>query len=144
MTVQILCRSPGMRRCGVEHPAKKTYPAGRWTADELDTIRADPAFEVIESGDGAAESGGSVPRSEAVRAAVGTLKEDEFTQGGRPKVAVLERKLGFKPTADEIDAAMAAAVNAADATPAEAGETASAEGASQTDGETDTATKSGA
>lgn len=120
MRVQILCRSPGMRRCGIEHPAKETYPAGHWSDAELDHIRADPAFEVIEVADEApvapADSG---DRIEALRAAVAGLAEADFTQTGRPKVAVLEAKLGFKPTADEIDAAMAAPPPAADAAPAD-------------------------
>lgn len=55
---------------------------------------------------------------------------------GRPKVAVLEAKLGFKPTADEIDAAMAASVRTADAAPAEA-EAQTVKESSQTPSETD-------
>tara|TARA_R110002020_G_scaffold150297_2_gene326940 strand:- start:74 stop:454 length:381 start_codon:yes stop_codon:yes gene_type:complete len=124
MRVQILCRSPGMRRCGVEHPPTVTYPADRWTDAELDQFRADPAFEVIEVADEApAAPADSADRIEALRAAIADLKEADFTQTGRPKVAVLEAKLGFKPTAEEVDAAMAVAPPAADAAPAEAAST---------------------
>tara|TARA_R110002020_G_scaffold212759_16_gene419422 strand:- start:158 stop:505 length:348 start_codon:yes stop_codon:yes gene_type:complete len=113
-----------MRRCGVEHPAKETYPAGHWSDAELGQFRADPAFEVIEVADEAPVApADSADRIEALRAAIADLKEADFTQTGRPKVAVLEAKLRFKPTAEEVDAAMAAPPPAADTAPAEAAST---------------------
>jgi len=45
-TVTIVCRLPGMRRNGIRHPAVETYPADRWTDDELDAFNADPNFTV--------------------------------------------------------------------------------------------------
>ena len=46
--IQIVCTNPGMRRLGVVHPAVKTYDDGEWTAEQLDVLRADPAFVVSE------------------------------------------------------------------------------------------------
>lgn len=50
--VQIICTKPGMRRNGVAHPASEIYPVGRWSDDELEAFRADPAFVVREIADG--------------------------------------------------------------------------------------------
>lgn len=166
--IEIICRSPGMRRCGIEHPARKTYPADRWSEEELARFEADPMFEVrvpelnaenyvtaltsakergplavapgateadrvTDNGAGPTEphldatpgsgtgpdavptgaeaaAGGATPpetdRIAAIRGVLGELGDDEKTQAGRPKVAALEAKLGFKPTSEEVDEAM--------------------------------------
>ncbi|RFC63609.1 hypothetical protein DYI37_11425 [Fulvimarina endophytica] len=231
--IQIICRAPGMRRCGIAHPESAVYRAGRWSETELERFRADPMFEVREASPhglsmaaGASEAnagprpvplvgidptGASVGRIEfssapsgavlsyagaelyrrggpdepdfmeidvttqidivivkadgepvsaatlatvdlapaagieasvsvapgasasdevlqngagpteptqdavpatdvdrpaKIAAAVGALSDDEMTQAGRPKLAVLETKLGFRPNADEVDAAL--------------------------------------
>ncbi len=49
--IQIICTRPGMRRHGVEHPAKATYELDRWTEEQLDAFRADPSFHVNEIDD---------------------------------------------------------------------------------------------
>ena len=228
--IQIICRAPGMRRCGIVHPAVAVYQAGRWSEAELKRFRADPLFEVrdaspvsessalaaagaseaptfaasigvdadrkeigriviasgaatilsyagaelfrrgvgdepdflaidvttqidivLETADGQVLSAaalteknlatlggvaegatttdevlgngagatepaldgkprGDVDRPAAIVDAIGALTDNEKTQAGRPKVAVLEEKLGFRPTSEEIDAALAAGV----------------------------------
>lgn len=50
--VQIICTKPGMRRNGMAHPASEIYPAGRWSDEDLEAFRADPAFLVREIADG--------------------------------------------------------------------------------------------
>lgn len=51
--IQIICTKPGMRRRGVEHPLNATYDPDKWTAEDLDAFRADPAFIVQEIDDAA-------------------------------------------------------------------------------------------
>lgn len=104
MDVTIICRKPGMRRNGISHPASETYPADRWTEDQIKTFVGDPEFEVVFGDDSGERQ--VVDRPVAIKAAVASLDKDSLTNNGRPKVAVLEKMLGFKPTAEEIDAAI--------------------------------------
>lgn len=105
MDITIICRKPGMRRNGVSHPASETYPADHWSEDQIKTFVGDPEFEVVFGN----ESGESqvVDRPVAIKAAMASLDKESLTKDGRPKVAVLEKMLGFKATPEEIDAAMA-------------------------------------
>ena len=150
--IEIICRAPGMRRCGVEHPGRRTYPLDRWTGDELAVFEADPMFEVrtipadvaaearmtaaagdpggteaalaiaggadaadkmVENGAGPTEPhldaapADDVDRSQRIRVAVSELGEEDRTLTGRPKVAALEARLGFRPSQAEIDATLA-------------------------------------
>ena len=49
---------------------------------------------------------GLVIRADAIEAAIKKLGKGDFTQAGTPKVSVLEKALGFKPTTDEIKQAL--------------------------------------
>jgi len=54
-TIRIINRAhDGFRRGGLAHPADATYPASRFTSDQIESIEADPALTVIK-GDGAPE-----------------------------------------------------------------------------------------
>lgn len=48
MAIQVVCTNPGMRRCGKVHPVQAVYPAGTFSAEQLDVLRADPSFTVVE------------------------------------------------------------------------------------------------
>lgn len=48
MAIRIICARPGFRRAGAAHPAERTYPAGHWTAEQLDALKAEPLITVIE------------------------------------------------------------------------------------------------
>ncbi|MBB3947220.1 hypothetical protein GGQ73_003186 [Rhizobium skierniewicense] len=50
--IQIICSKPGIRRNGIENPASAIYPADRWTPEQLQAFKADPAFIVQEVGSG--------------------------------------------------------------------------------------------
>ncbi len=44
--VTIQCSRPGLRRCGIVHPAVETYPLDRWTEDDLERLSNDRDFTV--------------------------------------------------------------------------------------------------
>lgn len=48
--VTIICARPGFRRAGMVHPAEASYAAGELTAEQLEAIRADATFTVVEAG----------------------------------------------------------------------------------------------
>ena len=50
--IEIVCRSPGMRRCGMAHPAIATYPADHFSDTVLDILRADVNFQVLDRAEG--------------------------------------------------------------------------------------------
>lgn len=45
----IICTKPGMRRAGVEHPARKDWEDGAFTDEQWEQIKVDPAFVVTEA-----------------------------------------------------------------------------------------------
>ena len=47
----IVCRKPGFRRAGVAHPDRAEYPAGHFTAEQLEQLKAEPMLTVIEAPD---------------------------------------------------------------------------------------------
>lgn len=44
----IVSRKPGFRRAGVEHPERAEYPAGHFTDEQLEQLKAEPMLTVIE------------------------------------------------------------------------------------------------
>lgn len=44
--ILILCARPGRWRAGVQHPARKVYPADAFDAAQIEQLRGDPAFTV--------------------------------------------------------------------------------------------------
>lgn len=51
MKITITAKVPGFRRAGLAHPAEPvTYPADRFTADQLAALRAEPNLVVVVSG----------------------------------------------------------------------------------------------
>lgn len=45
--VRITARTDGFRRCGIAHSASPVvYPAGRWTAEEIIALEAEPQLVV--------------------------------------------------------------------------------------------------
>jgi len=46
--VRIISTIPGFRRGGISHPADRTYPAGHFTEEQLETFRADPVLKVLD------------------------------------------------------------------------------------------------
>ena len=108
MEITIMCRTPGMRRNGSAHPATRTYPEGHWTDAQMEAFEQDPAFEVVVSE--GADTGPTDPeeRLNLIRSVLPGLTDADKTKAGRPKIPALEKILGFKPTADEIEAALPA------------------------------------
>lgn len=57
--IQIICSSPGIRRNGIEHPASAIYDADRWSDQQLQAFRDDPAFIVQEVAEGGVQLSGT-------------------------------------------------------------------------------------
>jgi hypothetical protein len=47
--VIVTCRQPGFRRAGLVHLAEAHYAAGDLTAEQLEALRGDPMFTVVEA-----------------------------------------------------------------------------------------------
>jgi hypothetical protein len=48
--ITIISRAkPGFRRAGIEHPERAEYPAGTFSAEQMEQLRAEPQLEVIEA-----------------------------------------------------------------------------------------------
>lgn len=43
----IVCRQPGLRRAGIEHPAVAVYSDRDFTSDQLKKLKAEPLLEVL-------------------------------------------------------------------------------------------------
>jgi hypothetical protein len=86
--IQIICTKPGMRRRGFEHPQTATYDLDRWSAEDLEAFRADPAFVVQEIDDAAV-----------------VTKGDEFE-----KAVAAEAKERVKAISDQLQGSFAKAV----------------------------------
>lgn len=48
MAIQIVCKKPGFRRAGMEHPASAVYPNERFTKAQLAALKAEPMLIVTE------------------------------------------------------------------------------------------------
>ncbi|WP_459677192.1 HI1506-related protein [Acidisoma sp. 7E03] len=48
--IVVTCRTPGFRRAGIVHPARKEYPLDAFTQEQLDAFEAEPELEVIVFG----------------------------------------------------------------------------------------------
>lgn len=46
--IMITCIRPGMFRNGIQHPANAIYDEDRWSAAEIESFKADPAFSVVD------------------------------------------------------------------------------------------------
>ena len=46
--ITIICSRPGMRRAGMEHPAKASYAADKFSDEQLELLKGDPNFQVLE------------------------------------------------------------------------------------------------
>lgn len=51
MAIQILCKQPGFRRCGVAHPAQAVYPDGHFSPAQMAALKAEPMLVVTEIAD---------------------------------------------------------------------------------------------
>lgn len=53
--VTVTARRDGFHRCGVPHPASPVeYPAGHWSEEQLERLRAEPMLVVADTADGPA------------------------------------------------------------------------------------------
>ena len=53
--VTVTARRDGFHRCGVPHPASPVeYPAGHWSEEQLERLRAEPMLAVADTADGPA------------------------------------------------------------------------------------------
>ncbi len=43
----VICREPGFRRAGIEHPALAVYPIDRFSAEELEAMATEPNLELV-------------------------------------------------------------------------------------------------
>lgn len=48
----IVCRAPGFRRAGVEHPAVAVYPFEHFTAEQIKAMEREPMLQLIGVGRG--------------------------------------------------------------------------------------------
>lgn len=49
--ITIISRAkPGFRRAGIAHPERADYPAGTFSAEQMEQLRAEPQLTVIEAG----------------------------------------------------------------------------------------------
>lgn len=116
--LRITSRRAGFRRCGVAHPAEATdHARGRWSAEEIEQLKAEPMLivEEVEVAAGksakAPDSGGkrSEPtREDTIRTAMRNLdretQPDRFTGSGKPKTEALQELTGLETvTARERD-----------------------------------------
>lgn len=44
----VVCRDPGFRRAGIEHPPVAVYQKGKLTAKQLAAMRKEPLLEIVE------------------------------------------------------------------------------------------------
>ncbi len=47
--VVITCTQPGFRRAGMAHPDRAEYPAGFFSAEQLEQLRGEPKLIVVAS-----------------------------------------------------------------------------------------------
>lgn len=128
--VTISARQPSRWRCGVEHTAEAvSYPAGHWSEEELQRLRADPMLVVVaqEAGSAASSDGPSFialaldaavealrrATTDEVLAFLNRLSSDDViraTVGFGPDLspAVAERLAGMTP--EEVAAALTPSV----------------------------------
>ncbi len=134
--LQIASLKDGFRRCGVIHSRAVTlHPAGTFSEEEVERLKAEPMLVVMEvpagnpiqsgsgekpdvaEGDGGRAPAASSPaadpikvREAAVRQAITDLtgKADAFTASGKPKTEALEEILKSPVSAKERDAVWAA------------------------------------
>lgn len=52
--VRIIARKDGLRRAGVVHAGDVTHPAGAFTLEQIEALRAEPLLTVIEEDEPAA------------------------------------------------------------------------------------------
>jgi len=108
--VKIICRRPGMRRCGAEHPAEKSYKDGYWTDEQLGKFDEDPDFSVVvvgkdSAGGTSSTNGEQKPEGdELIAAIVAQIKKLE--PGVKPTVGMLKTNLGYEVAGKELGAAM--------------------------------------
>lgn len=91
--LRILSKKPGFRRAGIAHPdTPMIYPANRFTAAQLDQLKAEPKLDVIET-EGNIPEGVELPKdgipeaelkaiAEAARSATDDGKKAPASKGG--------------------------------------------------------------
>ncbi len=111
--IEIICSSPGMRRNGVTHPARKTYPADHWSEAQLAAFDADPAFTIISGEEVKPVKKPDLPtlgdlsiddpkRMAALDQAIANLEAAGYGPEGQPDLKSLSKALEFTPEPDEI------------------------------------------
>ncbi len=78
--LRVSAKRDGYRRCGVEHNGTVDHPAGIFTAEQVDVLKADPLLVVQEVEEGTAPPAGDDPevarlRSEAASDRAEAAKE---------------------------------------------------------------------
>lgn len=109
--IKLICRRPGMRRCGQVHGAEKVYDAEHWTEEQLAIFEADPHFAVVASDgsdDDAGSSGEPAPDApegdELIDAIIAEIKKLE--PGVKPTVAAMKKALGYDIKGKDLGAAI--------------------------------------
>lgn len=128
--LRITSRRAGFRRCGVAHPAVATHHSrSRWSAEEVDQLKAEPMLIVEEVGTAAPKGPAEPPadfpagnehskpeveRQWRIRAVMRKLdrgQKEHFTASGKPKTEALQEITGLGDvTAKERDALWAEVV----------------------------------
>ena len=86
--ITIICRNPGMRRAGIKHPASATYPAGRWSEEQIKAFRDDPSFEVIDG-----EAPDALTQSALVAARQALKEKDDALEEANNEVTRLKQEV---------------------------------------------------
>ncbi len=102
--IKITSKRHNFRRCGIPHPkGAVAYPDDRFTADEMETLQAEPMLFVEIVPDEESDSGKIDP--ELLKVARGAIEDGSVTGDGRPTVDALAVILGRNVSAKERDAA---------------------------------------
>lgn len=92
MSIQIISKRNGFRRCGIAHSTKAAiYPDDRFTKEELEILRAEPMLIVTETEGGSEEKAKpNAKETIALVEAVGSLEELSKLSEGEERKTVQE------------------------------------------------------
>lgn len=98
--ILITSKRHNFRRCGAAHPKDPVeYPGDRFTANELEILKAEPMLKVEIIPVSSAGSG----QAEILEAAKKVIEAGDVTNSGKPKVEAIEAILGRNISAADRD-----------------------------------------
>ena len=96
--IRIASTRPGLWRCGVQHPGKPVeHPAGTFSPEQIERLRAEPALvvDVLTGGGGPAGNGTATVSEDGPSAALKRLTPDQIDAISRMSEEELDRALGI-------------------------------------------------